>query len=218
MLMEPRVFAVGDIHGCVEKLHALLERLPLEPEDTLVFLGDYINRGPDTRGVLDILLRIRARRPNTVFLTGNHEFILRQYVETGDTKYLQLLRELGVEASLASYDDAPVHSLGDLSFMPETHRGFLHELRLFYRWKEWLFVHAGVPEGRAPEECDPERLLTLRGTFLSDAWQGPQSVVFGHTPFLTPLVAKGKIGIDTGAVYGNLLTAVELPALRFHHA
>ena len=215
--MEQNIFAVGDIHGCLDKLRALMKRLPLNPGDLVVFLGDYIDRGPDTRGVLDYLLGFRARHPKTVFLMGNHEHLLLEYSRTGDAEDLRALRGLGVEATLESYG-ADVASLRDLSFMPVEHVHFLQELAPFHRQGEWLFVHAGVPEGCAPEDCPLERILSIRGTFLSTPWEGSGTVVFGHTSFETPFVMRGKIGIDTGAAKGNLLTAVELPARRFHHA
>ncbi|TVM31522.1 metallophosphoesterase family protein [Oceanidesulfovibrio marinus] len=216
--MEQRIFAVGDIHGTLGKLRTLLDRLPVTEQDTVVFMGDYINRGPDAKGVIDLLLEFRAHHPDTVFLLGNHEYELLEYAHTHDTEHLQTLRRLGVEATLESYGDAPVSALRDLSFMPAEHAVFLEELLPFYRQDGYLFVHGGVTPGCTPEECPLDVMLALRGSFLTDPWQGPETVVFGHTSFQTPFVAERKIGIDTGAVLGNLLTAVELPRLRFYHA
>ncbi len=219
---KQRIFAIGDIHGMSDKLRDLLRRLPLSPEDRVVFLGDYINRGPDSKGVLDTLLAFRQEHPNTVFLMGNHEWLLLEYARTGENDHLRLLRIGGVEATLESYDNAPVRSLSDLSFLPPEHLEFLENLQLLHRQDGYLFIHAGVPHGQQPEDCRLDTLLFLRGTFLTDPWQGEETIVFGHTPFETPFVAPHKIGIDTGAVYGNQLTAVELPpdrtGLRFHHS
>lgn len=215
-----RIFAVGDIHGCHAKLARLLEALPLEPEgDQLVFLGDYINRGPNTREVLDLLLKLEQQRPDTVFLTGNHEETLLQYARTGDMDLLPLLRSMGVEATLKSYGQALPDSLRDLSFMPREHVEFLLRLEPHYRAGGYLFVHAGVnPQGELAPDCPGGESLTVRDMFLTCAPDGPETVVFGHTGFDTPFVAPGKIGVDTGAWQGNLLTALELPALVFHHA
>lgn len=215
-----RIFAVGDIHGCHAKLARLLEALPLEPEgDQLVFLGDYINRGPDTRAVLDLLLELGEKRPDTVFLQGNHEETLLGYARTGDMDLLPLLRSMGVEATLKSYGAALPDTLRDLSFMPREHVEFLLRLEPHYRAGGYLFVHAGVnPKGDLAPDCPAGESLTVRGMFLSCAPGGPETVVFGHTGFDTPFVAPGKIGVDTGAWQGNLLTALELPALVFHHA
>lgn len=209
---------MGDIHGCRRRLVELMDRLPLDRErDTLVFLGDYINRGPDSRGVLDYLTQLRRELPRTVFLMGNHEYALLAYAESGDPALLPELRVLGVEATLASYGDASVRSLLDLSFLPPEHLDFLNSLEFCRRLGPYLFVHADAPEEDSPWRGMDELVASRR---LATACETGESatLVFGHTPLAAPLVAPGRIGIDTGAVYGNLLTAVELPALRFHHA
>jgi serine/threonine protein phosphatase 1 len=214
-----RVFAVGDVHGCHGKLTTLLKRLPFDPEgDALVFLGDYINRGPRTREVIERLLELRATVRSTVFLIGNHEHELLSYVRTGDPEGLRALRRMGVEATLASYDENSVRALRSLSFMPREHRAFLEGLQPCFRWGSYLFTHAGVVPGEAPESCALDRLLNVRDVFLEHPEPLGFTVVFGHTPFETPFLAVDRIGIDTGAVYGNTLTAVELPRMRFYHA
>ena len=224
---QGRLFAVGDIHGRDDKLQRLLERLPVSPaEDAVVFLGDYINRGPRSKEVLDRLLRLEKDWPGAVFLLGNHEHALLEYARTGDRSMLDMLRAEGVEATLASYGVDSVRSLRDLSFLPGEHKAFLQRLRLFHRDRGYLFVHAGVDPGVPPERTSPEALLNFRSLFLHEPAGQKEVVVFGHTPFDTPLVAEDKIGIDTGAAYGNLLSAVELAvapgdargALRFFHA
>jgi serine/threonine protein phosphatase 1 len=215
----PRIFAVGDIHGYYGKLADLLDRLPYDPaEDVLVFMGDYIDRGPQSREVVARLLELRRECGNAVFLMGNHEHALLEYARTGDTEYLRLLRRIGVEATLKSYGDSSVMTLADLSFLPDDHRGFLEDLLPYYEMGGYLFVHAGVPPGRELSECSPEELLTVRHAFVDGCTSRDEVIVFGHTPFETPFVTPDKIGIDTGAAYGNLLTAVELPGLHFYHS
>jgi serine/threonine protein phosphatase 1 len=214
-----RIFAIGDIHGCYKKLETLFHRLPIDPErDFLIFMGDYINRGPESREVISYLLDIRRKTPNTVFLLGNHEYELLEYVRTGDPENLRILRPMGVEETLSSYGESSMRALRDLSFMPEAHKAFLNELQPYFRLNRYLFVHAGIVPGESPENCSLDRLLTVREVFLKYTEPLGATIVFGHTPFETPFVAPDKIGIDTGAVYGNLLTAVELPGLRFYHA
>ena len=198
---------------------ALLDMLPFDPHrDLLVFLGDYIDRGPDSREVMDTLLDLKQRLDNVVFLMGNHEHAVIRYAQTGDPEDLRLLRPLGVEETLKSYGDKQVRQLRELSFLPENHRSFLGGLPLFFRAGGYLFTHAGVIPGEDIETCSPDRLLTVRGIFLEYTGGFEETVVFGHTPFLTPFVTRDRIGIDTGAAHGNLLTAVELPARRFYHA
>jgi serine/threonine protein phosphatase 1 len=214
-----KIFAVGDIHGCSGKLAALLSALPFDTHsDLLVFLGDYINRGTGSGEVIDTLLDLSRRVENVVFLMGNHEHAVMEYAETGDPDSLRLLRPLGIEETLKSYGDKQIRQLRDLSFLPESHRSFLEGLLPFFRAGGYLFTHAGIIPGEDIETCSPDRLLSVRTTFLEYPGVFEETVVFGHTPFLTPFVARDRIGIDTGAVYGNVLTAVELPANRFYHA
>jgi serine/threonine protein phosphatase 1 len=220
--MQPfpyKIFAVGDIHGQDRKLGSLIERLPLDAgRDFLIFLGDYINRGPGSREVIEYLLKVEANVQNTVFLLGNHEHILLEYSRTGDLDHLRTLRSLGVEDTLRSYSNSPVRSMRDLSFMPVEHIRFLEALRPYFRLDGYLFIHAGTIPGEDLDHCPLDRLLTVRERFLRDEGDSDEIVVFGHTPFETPFVTPCKIGIDTGAAYGNMLTAVELPRMRFYHA
>ncbi len=214
-----KIFAVGDIHGCHRKLLSLMERLPIDADtDFLVFLGDYIDRGPQSRDVIEYLLEVRSKVRNTVFLLGNHEYALLEYCRTGNLDYLRMLRSMGVEETLSSYSNSAVCSLGDLSFLPAEHIRFLESLRLYFRLDGYLFIHAGTIPGEDLDNCPLDRLLTVRDRFLHDERASNEITVFGHTPFETPLVTQNKIGIDTGAAHGNLLTAVELPNMRFHHA
>lgn len=216
---QPRIFAVGDIHGQDRKLRLLIERLPLDAgTDFLIFLGDYINRGPGSREVIEYLLKVEEKVQNTVFLLGNHEHILLEYSRTGDLDHLRTLRSLGVEDTLKSYSNSSVRSMSDLSFMPVEHIRFLETLRPYFRLGRYLFIHAGTIPGEDVDRCPLDRLLTVRERFLQDEGDSDEIVVFGHTPFETPFVTPGKIGIDTGAAYGNMLTAVELPQMRFYHA
>lgn len=216
---QPRIFAVGDIHGCHVKLTVLMERLPIDPAaDFLIFLGDYINRGPASRQVIEFLLELKKKVRNIVFLMGNHEHSLLEYARSGHPDDLRVLRPLGVEATLESYGNSSMRSIRNLDFLPDDHKIFLGQLERCYRLGKYLFIHAGTIPGEDVQACSLDRLLTVRDTFLSCAGTANEIVVFGHTPFATPLVTCDKIGIDTGAVYGNLLTAVELPRLRFYHA
>ena len=218
-VLHHKVFAVGDIHGCFQKLERLMNRLPVDPEkDFLIFLGDYLNRGPESQQVIRLLIEVKRKVRNAVFLMGNHEHGLLEYARTGDPEHLRTIRPLGLEATLKSYQNSPVRSMRDLSFLPADHRNFIEHLVPYYRLGDYLFIHAGVIPGENLDHCSLDRLLMVRDTFLSYGGPLDATVVFGHTPFETPFVTENKIGIDTGAVYGNLLTAVELPRLRFYHA
>jgi len=214
-----RIFAIGDVHGCADKLNTLLERLPLDRErDTLVFLGDLIDRGPNSKEVIETVCRLRQEGVAVVGLLGNHEYLLREYQKRGDTALLPYIRANGIEATLASYGAATQRGLADLSFMPPAHQEFMASLLPYWETEAFIFVHAGIMPGIPLAEHDLPTLCEKRGEFLTTEIQVGKRVVFGHTPFATPLLTPTKIGIDTGAVYGNLLTAVELPAVRFYHA
>ena len=217
--MNGRIFAIGDIHGCAEKLKQLLNRLPFDGEhDTLVFLGDYLDRGPDSKGVLDQLCRLQADGVHVVPLLGNHEYLLLEYHRSADQALLPFMRRLGLENTLESYGGASLSALASLGFMPREHRDFLFSLLPHWETEEYIFVHAGLRHDQPLADQDISDLCEVREPFLSQNRDYGRRVIFGHTPFVTPLLTPFVTGIDTGAVYGNLLTAVELPGLRFHHA
>ena len=218
--MQQTIFAIGDIHGHANRLNALLGRLAgLDPAARLVFLGDYIDRGPRTRQVVDRLLALRAQRPDTVFLMGNHEAVLARYDASHSPEDLRLLRAFGFQATLDSYESAPGET--GLDFMPEDHRQFFRGLDRWFRSGPYTFFHAPLPYGTDPDTADGhelEYLLSNRTLPGDDYAQNGQTLVFGHIPLRTPLLAPGLVGVDTGAGWGAVLTAVELPTLRFHHA
>jgi len=225
---DSKIFAVGDIHGCYDKLAALLKQIPLNrDQDIIVFLGDYINRGPDSKKVIDALIELSETCTNTIFLKGNHEQMLLEYAATGDVETLRILRTLGIEATAESYG-CRVRHLSGLAGLPERHRDFLHNLEFSYTFGKYLFVHADanieilnsqpIPEDLANADyISQTSLLSSRRLIDEHERIEGYTVVFGHTPFAVPLVTEDRICIDTGAVYGNVLTALELPAFRFYH-
>ena len=230
LTLANKIFAIGDIHGCHHKLVTLLSRLPFdEAADTLVFLGDYINRGPDSRKVIETLLELEAHCAHVVFLKGNHEQALLEYTITGEVEDFRLLRIMGAEATATSYN-ATLRQLVNLSCIPPAHQQFLHNLKFSYSAGNYLFTHADYaepqpsPPGWTTEEgAEAQRhfeamLLASRRLAREELYLHESVVVFGHLPFSMPLVKVDRIGIDTGAVFGNMLTAVELPDLRFYHA
>ncbi|WP_459934947.1 metallophosphoesterase [Fundidesulfovibrio butyratiphilus] len=214
------LFAVGDIHGQADKLEGLLGRLAgLDPDASFLFLGDYIDRGAHTRQVVERLLQLRRAKPDTVFLMGNHEAALLRYDVTRSPEDLRMMRRVGFQATLDSYACQP--GTTGLDFMPEEHREFFRGLE---RWRSrgpYVFFHAPLPLDADPERANPAELDRLLCNRFVDAktWaKSGRTLVFGHVPMETPLVAPGLVGVDTGAGARRVLTAVELPALRFHHA
>ncbi len=194
----------------MSKIEALLRRLPVDwSSDTVVFLGDYVDRGPDSRKVIDLMLELYKAHPKRlVFLRGNHEEMFLQYL-AGEISPIYLLA-LGGKQTLNSYPSEDGRPL-----VPDSHRLFLERLRLYYEIDDYIFVHAGLRPGMPLEEQQPSDLLWIRSEFIRSDYDWGKRVVFGHTPFSVPLVEKNKIGIDTGAVYGGRLTALVLPELEF---
>ncbi|MFH1216416.1 MAG: metallophosphoesterase family protein [Pseudomonadota bacterium] len=214
-----KIFAIGDIHGCYAKLRDLLDRLPYKPgRDRLIFLGDYLNRGPDSARVLELLCELQSRDPRVVALFGNHEYLLMEYQRSGDTALLPYLRAMGLDATLTSYRPGGSVNLQSLDFLPREHLAFLQSLAPYWETENYIFVHAGLEPHILPADTDPATLCEARDIFLSSDHDFGKKVIFGHTPFELPLVTPTKVCIDTGATYGNLLTAIELPGGNFYHA
>lgn len=214
-----KIFAIGDIHGCYGRLVRLLEKLPFDRErDLLVFLGDYINRGSESKEVISHLCTLKKNGINLVPIMGNHEYLLMEYQKSADPAMIPMLRQLQIDLTMKSYGLIDMGRLKHLEGLPEEHRQFFADLSAKYISNSHVFVHAGLYPGIPIEKQDFESLYEMRGVFLESEYDFGKVVVFGHTSFRTPLVTSTKIGIDTGAVYDNMLTALELPAMVFHHA
>jgi serine/threonine protein phosphatase 1 len=199
------IWAVGDVHGCLDKLRRLWDRLSPNPEEEVIFLGDLIDRGPDSKGVLDFLLRKQRSGFRIVCLLGNHEeMCLAWYRDRCDPFAWEVWMANGGRRTLASYGS---DARGADSFemgMTEEHLEFLSSFPLWHRSGEVTFVHAGLRPGRPLEEQDREDLLWIREDFFGRPEAFPEPVVFGHTPFFDVFRSGPLVGIDTGAVYSKL--------------
>jgi serine/threonine protein phosphatase 1 len=207
-----RIFAIGDIHGCFDKLIALMDLIDADLErDTLVFIGDYIDRGNRSQEVVDYLIDLSGRAGNVVFLKGNHELMLEQYLNgTNPFGFL-------ANGGLATLDSYAIEGSPDQSnSIPAAHLAFFSNLRLYYETDQYIFVHAGLKPDVPLKEQNEWDMLWIREEFIYSDFDFGKRVIFGHTPFQKPVVFDNKIGIDTGAVYGNKLTCVELPAEKFY--
>ena len=210
-----RLYAVGDIHGCVDEITTLIEYLTqkkdLNSEDLLVFMGDYIDRGRSSKGVVDLCLSLRAKWPDTVFLKGNHEDMLLDFLGFGGRSGDVYLANGGL-ACLSSYGVEPFGALSDIvEKIPKTHLEFFQGLELAVMVAEFLFVHAGVHPDKSLEQQETEDLLWIRREFVEAQHQLGKTVVFGHTAFNQVFLdLPYKIGVDTGAIFGNQLSIVEL--------
>ena len=209
-----KIFVVGDIHGCFEKLIALIDKIPINyNQDQLIFIGDYIDRGPSSFEVVRYLIELKKLKPDTVFLKGNHEDMLQNYLDGSDRFTYQLN---GGQQTLDEYLDRSDNK--DAFPIPSEHLEFFNSLQLYYQTDDYFFVHAGLREKVPLESQAKMDLLWIRDEFIHSKFNFGKRVIFGHTPFKEPLLYPNKIGIDTGAVYGNLLTCIQLPEMEFFSA
>ncbi len=208
----PRTFVIGDIHGCLDPLRRLMERIPWEPAtDCLVFVGDYIDRGPDSKGVVDFILQLRRLGASVRCVLGNHERMLLDFLAERNQ---QLYMVNGGLQTLESY-----HGRGcgqGPEAIPAEHMAFYRSLEPYLELPECFVVHAGFRPGVPLDSQSQEDLTWIREAFIYSDCDFGKPVIFGHTPFYEPYMDRCKIGIDTGAVYGGRLTCLELPARRFH--
>ena len=216
-----RIYAVGDVHGRADLLTLLLLQIEVDAaihpisRPIVVFLGDYIDRGPASKEVIDLLVARRSL-PEMVFLKGNHETFLLQFLN--DATVLETWRHCGGLETLSAYGLKPPMNptpaeRADLSrelarVLPETHRAFLQALGLFFICGDFLFVHAGVRPLVPIEQQTEEDLLWIRDEFLLWEKQFEKIVVHGHTPVREPDIRANRINIDTGAFATGRLTCM----------
>ncbi|MGA3279441.1 MAG: metallophosphoesterase family protein [Smithella sp.] len=212
-----KIFAIGDIHGCLEKLKDLMPKTGIDNQnDTLIFIGDYIDRGKFSSEVVDHVIRLQKEYKKVVCLRGNHEDMFAHYLEgTNEDMYLNN----GGINTLHSYeiilsDDTEERKRK----IPAEHRKFFESLLPYYETEDYIFVHAGMKPGLSLQEQTMHDLLWIRHEFIDAEYDFGKTVVFGHTPLNNPLINKNMIGIDTGAVYGGKLTCVELPKIKIYQA
>lgn len=209
-----KIFVVGDIHGCFDKLCALMDKIPINnTRDQLIFIGDYIDRGPSSFDVVNYLIDFKKRVPGTIFIKGNHEDMLQNYLD-GSDRFTYLLN--GGQKTMDEYLNRSDNK--EAFPIPSEHLEFFNSLQLYYQTDDYIFVHAGLRENVPLESQDKMDLLWTRDEFIHSDFNFGKRVIFGHTPFKEPLLQANKIGIDTGAVYGNLLTCLQLPEMEFFSA
>lgn len=221
-----RIFAIGDIHGRRDLLGRLLEQIKelrqISPaDDTFVFLGDYIDRGADSRGVIDLILSLPADW-NMVFLRGNHDQSLLDFL--GDPLFYRAWRSFGAPETLLSYGVRPprfddpeecVVARDELiRACPSAHIEFFHGLRLLYEDGDYVFAHAGIRPGVALGRQRGEDLMWIRDDFLMSNRLFDKIVVHGHTPTEKPVRRPNRLGVDTGAYATGRLTAAILEGDR----
>lgn len=210
----PDIYAIGDIHGNLDLLERLLDKLSPDLARTrLVFMGDYIDRGPRSKGVVDYVLRLKNLVPpgQVICLKGNHEAMFLNFMQGRD---IELFLFNGGLRTLEDYWGENWEEAEEL-YLPVDHRQFFETLPLYYETASYIFVHGGLKPGVPLADQADDDLLWIRGDFITSMADFGKKVIFGHTPFPNPLVMPNKIGIDTGAAYGNRLTCLLLPEEKF---
>ena len=203
---------IGDIHGCYTSLQKLLEKIGPQV-DTFIFLGDYIDRGPASKEVVALILDLQKNHPRVIPLLGNHEFMLLNYLSGLDDN---VFLRVGGRQTLASYGLSAEMSLQKIKEgFPKEHLAFFQNLPLLWEDQHGIYVHAGLRPGLHLSRQTSDWCLWVRDQFIKSSHDFGKPVIFGHTIFQKPFIQKNKIGIDTGAVYGNRLTALLLPDNKF---
>ena len=205
-----RLFAVGDIHGCPDELDAMLKAVKPGAGDTVVFAGDYVDRGPSARDVVEQLIELPRQGCECVFLKGNHEDMMLSFVGLPG-HYGESFLMNGGAATLDSYGIGESDLDRTIERLPPRHLEFFRNLAVSYLRPPYLFVHAGVMPARQLDEQEVEDLLWIRQEFILKPHELGHTVLFGHTPMREVMVdLPYKIGIDTGLVYGGKLSCLEL--------
>ena len=194
-----RIIGISDIHGEYEKLCRVLEKIAPKKDDTLVFMGDYIDRGKKSREVVDKIIDMK-NVCNCVYLTGSHEYAMLH--AKSDEYYNYLFWNYGGDATAESY--------GGFDNIMKVHGNFFNSLKFYHIIGKYLFIHAGVRIGVPLEEQSEEDMVYIRSAFYTKRHHLPYKIIFGHTEFDSPQVQADKICIDTGCgKYKNApLTAI----------
>ena len=207
-MVEMRTIVIGDIHGCYTELKNLISELKEggkynEKTDRLIFLGDYIDRGEDSRSVIEFIRKLQKNNGNVIALMGNHEDMLLDYLDSYNTNWLFN----GYNETINSYDGFEKQFREDIEWMKT--------LPLYYEDEHFIYVHAGVDVNKPIEEQDRNTLLWIREPFIYNYKEYHKKVIFGHTPTISlndkykPLYTfAGNVDIDTGCVYGGALSAL----------
>ncbi|WP_274630021.1 metallophosphoesterase family protein [Arvimicrobium flavum] len=218
-----RLYAIGDIHGCLVQLKAMHAHIHGEiardrPADwRIIHLGDYVDRGPQSKDVIAYLIEARQRDPRHVMLRGNHEAGFVEFLKTAVPN--GLFAHCGGPATARSYGVALDFSnrfalerghAALVRALPHGHIGFLLDLDYSARFGDFFFCHAGIRPGVALERQTPEDLIWIRDEFLDYPHLHPKVIVHGHTPCDAPETLPNRVNIDTGCYRTGVLTALAI--------
>jgi serine/threonine protein phosphatase 1 len=220
-----RLYVIGDVHGCLDKLLSLELQIEIDARSAngdvrIVMLGDYVDRGPHSREVLNHIIQSQ-KSDGRMALCGNHDFYL-PYTRTHENEIVHWCRYGGIDTlfsygiDIRRWDEGQIRTgtaklCADFQRLaPPEHRAFIDAMPRHVRFGDYLFVHAGLQPGLPLEKQKRRELLTIREPFLSSDADHGAVVVHGHTVSEQVDVRNNRIGIDTGAAYGGKLTALVL--------
>ena len=220
-MSEPRRFAIGDIHGCYRTFRTMVEEiLRVNKNDRLYLLGDYIDRGPSSRQVLDYILRLQETGYMVKPVLGNHEYMLLRSLEEEEDFRLWILN--GCAATLRSFgvDPLRVHDRESVFEIPGTYIRFLSDLPVYENDGDYLFVHAGIPRGTGNMEENTDIVLWTRDESVDEHILGRRTLIHGHTPVSEEMIRlrlrepeARVINLDAGCVYDRFPSLGNLAAL-----
>ncbi len=219
-----RVYAIGDIHGRNDLLNKLIEKIISDDGDRgdakseIIFLGDLVDRGPDSSGVIETAMRLKQELGDVRFLMGNHEEVYLKAAE-GNEKAAKFFNRIGGKETILSYEITMKEYLGmdnaELAeripqLFPQKHVDFIKGFEDMIIVGDYAFVHAGIRPGVPLEEQTPNDMRWIREEFLSSKEPHEKVIIYGHTIDNDVIEKANRIGIDTGAYYTEKLTAIGL--------
>jgi serine/threonine protein phosphatase 1 len=221
-------YVIGDVHGRLDLLDQLIGDLPWDTKtDKIVFLGDLIDRGPDSRAVVERVIEMVDRNPNVVVLRGNHEQMLLDCLDYQDLQWL--IPENGGLRTLESYgfDLSDIEDISDI-LIPEGHELFIRSLPFYHEDDEAIYVHAGLVPGCHPSDTDPDVLLWTRDMDFYKGYDG-KLCFFGHTPTqylprerrhrkFAIYIHGGCVGIDTSGEHDSPLSCIQVESFTLYQA
>ena len=228
--MTKTIYAIGDVHGDLEQLHEAHRRIAADAgarataDYTLVYVGDLVDRRPDSKGVLDFVIDGIGRGEPWVTLKGNHDRLFQWFLEDAERKdpilrpdYTWLHPRMGGRDTLRSYgvevpEDYDLKALQAeaLGKVPQAHRNFLEKMPISFEAGDYFFTHAGIRPDIPLERQIEDDLIWIRGDFLEFEGPHPKIIVHGHSPVDDVTHYGNRINIDTGAAWGHKLSTVAI--------
>jgi serine/threonine protein phosphatase 1 len=220
-----RIYAIGDIHGRNDLLLQLLDQIDADDErrgpahTQIILLGDLVDRGPDSCGVIETAIELKSKRSNSRFLMGNHEEVFIATCRKRDPKTLRFFLRIGGEATFLSYPirrseylELDIEQLAERldSLIPESHLEFLESFEDQIVIGDYAFVHAGIRPGVPLSDQKPSDLRWIRDEFVAQKGDLEKVIIYGHTIYPDIDERGSRIGIDTGAYDSGRLTAIGL--------